>query len=105
MPAVLRTLRPHRYRLNRQCKRPLLVRIQCAHADELSRDLLAPIVTNRHDDRVFPRVAVGWVPNTSLDPQRPERGLRGRISVVVGSVAEIVLARRAYDSAFENGLP
>src|SRR5207237_1999496 len=62
-----------RHGFDRQSKGALLVRVHRTHADEFVGDYFAAIVTNRYHDRVFPRFAVGGMPNAAFDAQRRER--------------------------------
>ena len=79
------TFRLGRHGFDQQGESALLVGIHRTHADEFTGDFFAAIVTNRHDDGVFPRFAVGGMPDAAFDAQRRERGRLIRISAGIPS--------------------
>src|SRR5438105_1410550 len=54
-------------RFDRQGEGALLVRAHRTDADQFMGDFFVAVVTYRHDDRVFPRLAIGGMPDAALD--------------------------------------
>src|SRR3982751_2246447 len=66
-PASRLLLSPGSKNLHRQLERPLLLRIQDAHAHHLARHFLATLAEYRQHDRVLPRLAGRRLPDRSLN--------------------------------------
>src|SRR3982750_3488389 len=60
-------LSPGSKNLHRELERPLLLRIQDAHAHHLARHFLATLAEYRQPDRVLPRLAGRRLPDRSLN--------------------------------------
>src|SRR5687767_5451095 len=71
-----------REHIDRQAHGATLARIECADADDLARDLLAAVIANGDDNRVFPGFATFGIAEGPFHPQRGERrllpGIRAR---------------------------
>ena len=81
----------------------IVAAIQRADADNLPRDFLPALIADRHEHRVFPRLAAHGMPNRPFDPEWRKRRSRTRRRARLEP--EVVLACRAHTRAIDNGCP